>query len=169
MRDRTKQGLILERILHNLKGRYLLCWKGPRSAADFWGGDCYDCACCITYFNSQDTQDCGCPCHSRIEAMANTPEMLYFLLALDNTDEIPFTPKDYADWMRHNRKIFAKHEEWRAQKNPSAEGDCCEACKMVRDMEAKYADHQNAPNKDQCGTPCHICDEHRAARKRRGK
>jgi hypothetical protein len=166
VRDRTKQGLVLEKILHNMKWRWLLCWKGT-SDDKSWGG-AYDCACCITYFNNEDTRNCGCPCHRRIEAMANTPEMLYFLLALEAEGEIPFVPKDYVDWMTYNRKLKREHDVWRKEGNPDAGtpediSKCCEACKMVQDMEDRFKEHQKDP-KMNCGKPCHVCDEYRAAK-----
>ena len=170
MKRRTKQGLILEKLLHGMKHRYVLCWKGPSSPEEaFWGTDCYDCACCITYANSEDVSGCGCWCHDRIEAMANSREMLMFLLALDASKEMPFIPKNYEDWMQHNRKLKAEHDKWRAEGNPSACGSAndpntCEACKMVLDMEAKHEEHRKNPTY-LCGKPCHICDEWRAAHK----
>jgi hypothetical protein len=153
--------LILEKILHNHKWRWILCWKG-NSADSEWGG-AYDCACCITYFNNPDINDCGCPCHSRIEAMANTSEMRYFLLALEAAGEVPFVPTDFADLLTHDRKIFAEHEKWRREGNPGADGECCESCGTVRKMNALYEEHQKDP-KNMCGKPCHVCDEHRAAK-----
>ena len=166
MRNRTKQGLILEKILHNHKWRWILCWKGNPADSE-WGG-AYDCACCITYFDNPDINDCGCPCHTRIEAMANTSEMRYFLLALEAAGEVPFVPKDYADWMTYNRKLKREHDVWRKEGSPNAGtpediSKCCEACKMVQEMEVRFQEHQKDP-KNQCGKPCHICDENRAAR-----
>lgn len=161
MKCRTKQGLILEKLLHNFKWRWILCWKGVPTDQE-WGG-AYDCACCITYFSNEDLLGCGCPCHARIESMANSNEMLMFLLALDASGEIPFVPKNYEDWMIHNRKQFAEHEKWRKEGNPSAGGDCCEACKMVRDMDAKYEEHQKDPKNHCDSSPCHVCAEYRSA------
>jgi hypothetical protein len=97
--------------------------------------------------------------------MASTPEMLYFLLALEAAGEVPFVPKDYVDLMTHDRKLFAEHEKWRRNGNPGASGDCCDACKTVREMDAKYEEHQKDP-KMNCSKPCHVCDEHRAAKKK---
>jgi hypothetical protein len=122
----------------------------------------------MTYVGGDDaTVGCGCPCHSRIEAMANTPELLYFLLALSASKEMPFIPKDFTDWMTYNRKLKREHDEYR-KKYPTAQdaSKCCEACKMVGEMDAQYEEHQKDP-KNECGKPCHICDEHRAAHKKK--
>jgi len=99
--------------------------------------------------------------------MANSREMLMFLLALDASPEMPFVPKNYEDWMQYNRKLKAEHDEWRKKGNPGAGtmediSVCCEACKMVQEMEARFEEHQKDPLGN-CGTPCHICDEARAA------
>ncbi len=162
MRHRTEQGRILEKLLHGMKHRYTLCWNGD-STGGGWGS--YDCACCITYIGGDDTLGCGCVCHARIESMANSRDMLMFLLALKGSTEMPFIPKDYADWMTYNRKIFAEHEEHRKkQSNTSSDGKCCDACEMVWEMEAKHKEHTTNPAYF-CGKSCHVCDEWRAAHK----
>ena len=163
---RTKAGLVLEKILHGMKYRYLLCWSGNEADRE-WGA--YDCACCITYVG-EDTAvaGCGCVCHQRIEKIVQNPDLRMFLLALSGSEEMPFVPKDYADWMTYNRKLKREHDVWRKEGNPSAGtkediSTCCEACKMVQDMEARFQEHLKDP-KMNCGKPCHICDENRAAR-----
>jgi hypothetical protein len=160
MRQRTKQGQILEQLLHGMKCRYVLCWNGD-STGGGWGP--YDCACCITYAGDEPT-GCGCVCHDRIEAMASSRDMLMFLLALEASEEMPFIPKNYEDWMAYNRKLKREHDAYR-EEHPALVADaskCCDACKMVLEQEARFEEHQKDPE-NQCSKPCGICDEHRAA------
>lgn len=163
---RTKAGIVLEKLLHGMKYRYVLCWSGNEADME-WGG-AYDCACCIAYVD-EDTavSGCGCVCHQRIEKIVQNPDLRMFLLALSSSEEMPFVPKDYVDWMTYNRKLKREHDVWRKDGSLNAGtfediSTCCEACKMVQDMETRFKEHQKDP-KMNCGKPCGICDEHRAA------
>ena len=165
---RTKQGIILEQLLHGMPHRYVLCWNG---SVDEWGA--YDCACCIGYVGGDNPEElysgCGCVCHTRIEEMANSPHMRMFLLALKASDEMPFIPKNYEDWIAHCRPIKAEHDKWRAAGNPGSSPDnpseCCESCKMVISQDKWYEEHKADPKHSHCGggdpTQCHICTEGR--------
>ncbi len=147
-----------------MKCRHLLCWSG--TDAEFGGA--YDCACGFTYYIGEDTATagCGCVCHQRIEKITQNPDLRMFLLALSGSAEMPFVPKDYFDWMTYNRKLKREHDEWRANGSQGTDtadiSTCCEACKMVQDMEVRFQEHQKDP-KNQCGKPCDICDEANAA------
>jgi len=149
-----------------MKYRYVLCWNGD-STGGGWGS--YDCACCITYVGDDDFGGCGCVCHARIESMANSRDMLMFLLALNASKEMPFVPKNYEDMMAHARETFAQHEKHRQQQsNTSSDGHCCEDCELVWKMDALHEEHRKDP-KNQCGKPCHVCDEWRKAHKKNAK
>jgi len=162
---RTKQGIILEQLLHSMKGRYVFCWNNN---ADEWGA--YDCGCCITYVGGDNPEIfdmCGCVCHHRIEEMANGPHMRMFLLALKASEEMPFVPKDYEDWISHCRPIKEEHDKWRAAGNPSASPEnpekCCESCALIIQQDKTYEEHKANPQAIH-GTrispqECHICHE----------
>jgi len=77
---RTKQGLLLEKLLSGMKHRHVLCFDGDPEAS-------YDCGCCITYPDDVMNSRCGCSCHRRIEHMANAPDISFWLLALEAMGE----------------------------------------------------------------------------------
>lgn len=70
---RSEHGLLLERILRTHPGRWIYCWNGEG------GEESFDCGCVLMVDTAPHT-DCGCPCHARIEAMANAPHMKLFLI-----------------------------------------------------------------------------------------
>jgi hypothetical protein len=122
---RTKQGLILEKILSSCKDRYLLCWNGE--------DDPYDCACCLTWPADQ-SPSCGCICHTRIEEMVSHPHIKLWLVAAEAMEHLPFYPSSYEEKLAHSRTIAALH------KSTAYITDCtCSDCEDVREADAKEA------------------------------
>lgn len=124
---RTTEGLLLERLFHTMKYRWILCWNGL-SRADSEG---MDCACCITWPDDKLYCSCGCVCHSRIEKMALHPDIQLFLRAVKAMDIVPKIPESMDEaiaidyWHKHGDELILESslgcKECR-EKNP----DCVE-------------------------------------------
>ncbi len=125
---RTKAGLILEKLLHDNKHRWLFCWNGEHEDA------AYDCACCLTWPNDELYTNCGCLCHTRIEAMARITDMKLFLLAAEAMGELPKFFASYAEKLTYSKPILVEHEEHRKSHISVYDfGPCtCEFCEFAR-------------------------------------
>jgi hypothetical protein len=128
---RTKAGLILEKILHENKHRYLLCWNGEAEDSE---ESPYDCACCITWSDNELYQRCGCICHERIEEIARQRGIKLWLLAMESMDELPKFFTSYAEKLTYSKTIAAQHEEHRQGHVTKYDfGPCkCEFCEFAR-------------------------------------
>ena|SRR5271154_7065651 len=129
-RYRTREALTLERILQGCRHKYLFCWNGES------GDTAYDCACCITYLTDEQLCSCGCPCHERIDAMAQIPSMTLWLRTMMAMNELP--------------PFFSSEDEKVAylEAHPHREDCQCEDCLFlgrVRKRKAEEAKEQEKP------------------------
>src|SRR5277367_1587815 len=129
-RYRSQEALLLERILHSTKHRYLLCWNGESSE------DAYDCACCITWLDDPQLSGCGCQCHARIDAMAQVPAITLWLRTMPAMDVLP--------------PFFSSEDEKVAflEAHPHREDCDCEDCMFlgrVRKRKAQEAAEKTTP------------------------
>lgn len=128
-RFRTQEALTLEKILQGCRHKYLFCWNGE-------GGDSlYDCACCITYLTDELLCDCQCPCHERIDAMAQIPNVMLWLRAMIAMQVVP--------------PFFSSEDEKVAylEAHPHSSGCECEDCQFlerVRDRKQKAEEKHEA-------------------------
>jgi len=121
MRIRTSEALTLEYILSGMKHRYLLCWNGQSEH------DLFDCACCITYLDDKLLCDCGCTCHKRIDEMAATASISFWLRMLSAQNMLP--------------PFFHSEDEKVAylEANPHNNGCACEDCQFLGRVRARKA------------------------------
>lgn len=131
---RTKQGLLLEKLLHGMKHRYLLCWNGEEEDSL---ESPYDCACCGTWPDEDLYRNCGCICHTRIESMSSSPHIKLWLLAAKSMEEFPVIFHSEDEWFPHGQEIRDAHA---AQAEKYGYDPCnCEECVHVRTVEKRKA------------------------------
>lgn len=131
---RTKQGLILEKILNDNKYRWLFCWNGEDDESE---SGPYDCACCMTW---SPVDHCRCVCHTRIEQMAQASSMKLFLLAAEVMGELPRSFSSYEEKLVYSKGIADSHKDYVLMwKSPCP----CEFCKFVREDNHVCSDEES--------------------------
>lgn len=101
---RTREGLLLERLIHHLKDwagfdmRHFFCYNGEGP------DDSFDCACCITWPDDTLYSQCGCICHVRIEAMAHTSDLRLLFTSLRVQDMLPEFPASWEEQEKLQKK-----------------------------------------------------------------
>ena len=158
---RTKEGLILEKLLHDLKHRYLFCWNGETGSA----ADAYDCACCMIWDTPEDGF-CGCVCHERIEKMATQSGVRLWLLASEAMGALPRFFTSYEDKLQYCKEVSRIHKQEQANGSSYELLGLCEFCEFVRQhevREAKQAVEAEKLAKDGLdigpAAPCADCEE----------
>ena len=119
---RTNEGLLLERLLHDMKYRYALCWNGEINDA------AYDCACCITWPDNELYSRCGCICHERIEAMVHNNSMRGFLRTYRDLGQFPKIAESRKEAVK--LKQWHYHGKGKDKKLITSPSWSCEECRM---------------------------------------
>lgn len=143
MKPRTIEGLLLEHIMRSTENAYLLCWNGANE--ETWGPvfvQSFDCACAITFPDTEMWSTCGCICHERIELMCSSPHIRLWLRAMKMAEFdsevkiLPPFPKDHAEKVNLGKELYNKHWGNRSL----AMGPClCDHCNYVRKMDPEWA------------------------------